>query len=60
MCDDMIKKLQDLKETFRLGQKWLGAAVNQLPNLEVRKLTHDNPTMKQKFDELKNDDKDDN
>ena len=53
MCDDMIKKLQDLKETFRLGQKWLGAAQNQLPNLEIRKLTHDNPTMKAKFDELK-------
>ncbi len=57
MCDDMIKKLQDLKETFRLGQKWLGAAVNQLPNLEVRKLTQNNPTMKEKFAELKNEDK---
>lgn len=53
MCDDMIKKLQDLKETFRLGQKWLGTAQNQLPNLEIRKLTHNNPTMKAKFDELK-------
>ena len=53
MCDDMIKKLQDLKETFRLGQKWLGAAQNQLPNLEIRKLTNNNPTMKAKFDELK-------
>ena len=53
MCDDMIKKLQDLKETFRLGQKWLGAAQNQLPNLEIRKLTNNNPTMKAKFDDLK-------
>ena len=52
MCDDMIKKLQELKETFRLGQKWLGAAQNQLPNLEIRKLTHNNPTMKAKFDQL--------
>ena len=57
MCDDMIKKLQELKETFRLGQKWIGAAVNQLPNLEVRKLTQNNPTMKEKFAELKNEDK---
>lgn len=55
MCDDMIKKLQDLKETFRLGQKWLGTAQNQLPNLEIRKLTHNNPTMKAKFDALKED-----
>lgn len=55
MCDDMIKKLQDLKETFRLGQKWLGAAQNQLPNLEIRKLTHGNPTMKAKFEEVKKD-----
>ena len=55
MCDDMIKKLQDFKETFRLGQKWLGAAQNQLPNLEIRKLTHNNPTMKEKFDQIKKD-----
>lgn len=52
MCDDMIKKLQDLKETFRLGQGWIGKAKNQLPNLEIRKLTHNNPTMAQKFEEL--------
>ena len=55
MCDDMIKKLQDLKETIRLGQKWLGTAQNQLPNLEIRKLTHNNQTMKAKFDALKED-----
>ena len=54
MCDDMIKKLQDLKETFRLGQGWIGKAKNQLPNLEIRKLTHNNPTMAQKFEELEN------
>ena len=52
MCDDMIKKLQDLKEAFRLGQGWIGKAKNQLPNLEIRKLTHNNPTMAQKFEEL--------
>ncbi|MCR4661144.1 MAG: DUF2130 domain-containing protein [Clostridia bacterium] len=54
MCDDMIKKLTELKEAFRLGQKWIGAAQNQLPQLEIRKLTKDNPTMKEKFEELDN------
>ena len=52
MCDDMIKKLQAFKEAFRLGQTWIGRAQNQLPNLEVRKLTKDNKTMKEKFDAL--------
>lgn len=52
MCDDMIKKLTDLKEAFRLGKKWIGTAQNQLPELEIRKLTKNNPTMKEKFDEV--------
>ena len=55
MCDDMIKRLTELKETFRLGQKWIGAAQNQLPELEIRKLTKNNPTMKEKFEELNED-----
>lgn len=49
MCDDMIKKLQDLKEAYRLGKKWIGSAQNQLPDLDIRKLTKNNPTMKEKF-----------
>ena len=53
MCDDMIKKRSDLKEAFRLGKKWIGTAQNQLPELEIRKLTKNNPTMKEKFEELK-------
>lgn len=52
MCNDMISKLQDLKEAFRLGRKWIGAAQNQLPDLEIRKLTKNNPTMKAKFEAL--------
>ncbi len=48
----MIKKLTDLKEVFRLGKKWIGTAQNQLPELEIRKLTKNNPTMKEKFDNL--------
>ena len=49
MCNDMIKKLQDLKEAYRLGKKWIGSAQNQLPDLDIRKLTKNNPTMKEKF-----------
>jgi hypothetical protein len=56
MCDDMIKKLTDLKEVFRLGKKWIGTAQNQLPELEIRKLTRNNPTMKEKFEELEHTD----
>ena len=52
MCDDMIKKLSDLKEIFRLGKKWIGAAQNQLPELEIRKLVKNNPTMHEKFEAL--------
>ena len=59
ICDDIIKKVNDFREAFRMGQHWIGAAQNQLPNLEVRKLTRKNPTMKAKFDELHDDDKKD-
>lgn len=53
MCNDMIKKLENLRDTFKLGRKWIGAAQNKLPELEIRKLTKNNPTMKAKFDEAK-------
>ena len=56
MCDDMIKKLTEFKETFRLGKHWIEVAQNQIPELEVRKLTKNNPTMRQKFEELKDKD----
>ena len=55
MCDDMIIKLKNLKEAFRLGRKWIGAAQNQLPDLEIRKLTKNNQTMKEKFEALEKD-----
>lgn len=55
MCNDMIDKINAFREAFRLGRKWIGAAQNQLPDLEIRKLTKNNPTMKAKFDELKKD-----
>ena len=54
MCNDMIKKLTELKEAYRLGKDWIGKAQNQLPELEIRKLTKNNPTMKEKFEEISN------
>ena len=52
MCDSMIDKLKELKEAFRLGKKWIGVAQSRLPELEIRKLTKNNPTMKAKFEAL--------
>ena len=52
MCDDIIKKVESFRKQFKVASGHIGAAVNQLPNLEVRKLTKNNPTMKQKFEEL--------
>lgn len=52
--DDIIAKLNKLKEEYRLVAKKIGTAQNRLPELEVRKLVKDNPTMKEKFDALKN------
>lgn len=50
LCDDMIKKLTDLKEAFKMGKYWIGIAQNQLPNLDIRTLTKNNPTMREKFE----------
>ncbi len=59
MCDDMIKKLQNFKEAFRLGAHWIGAAQNQLPNLSVKTLTKNNPTMAARFDAVEREKKGD-
>lgn len=53
MCDDIINKVNTFRNNFRVAAGWVEKAKNQLPNLEVRKLTKNNPTMRQKFDELK-------
>ena len=50
--DEVIEKLKKMKEEYRLAAKWLGTAQNRLPELEVRKLVKNNPTMKEKFDAL--------
>ena len=52
MCDDIIKKVNTFREGFRIARNHLGTSVNRLPNLEVRTLTKNNPTMAQKFEEL--------
>lgn len=52
MCDDIVKKVEDFRKRFKTSAGWIEKARNQLPNLEVRKLTRGNSTMKEKFAEL--------
>ena len=52
MCDDIVKKVEDFRKNFKTAAGWIEKARNQLPNLEVRKLTRGNTTMKEKFAEL--------
>ena len=52
MCDDIVKKVENFRKEFKTATGWIEKAKNQLPNLEVRKLTKGNPTMKEKFDNL--------
>lgn len=52
MCDDIVKKVNKFRDDFRVARDWIGKAENQLPELEVRKLTRGNATMKEKFAEL--------
>ena len=52
MCDDIVKKVETFRKEFKTATGWLEKAKNQLPNLEVRKLTRGNKTMKERFAEL--------
>ncbi|MBP5407529.1 MAG: DUF2130 domain-containing protein [Bacilli bacterium] len=52
MCDDIIKKVENFRKQFRTATNWVEKAKKQLPELEVRKLTRGNKTMKEKFEEL--------
>lgn len=52
MCDDIVKKVETFRKEFKTATGWIEKAKNQLPNLEVRKLTRSNQTMKEKFKEL--------
>ena len=53
MCDDIIKKVENFRKQFKSATNWVEKAKKQLPDLEVRKLTRGNATMKAKFEELK-------
>ena len=53
MCDDIIKKVENFRKQFKTATNWVEKAKKQLPDLEVRKLTRGNKTMKEKFEELK-------
>ena len=52
--DKAIKTLQKIKELFEKSDNNLKLANNKLDDLTIKRLTHNNPTMKAKFDELKN------
>ena len=51
--DKAIKMLQKIKELFEKSDNNLRLANNKLEDLTIKKLTRNNPTMKQKFEELK-------
>ena len=50
--DKAIADLQKAKEKLLVSEKHLTAANNKLEGLTVKKLTRNNPTMKEKFEEL--------
>ena len=51
--DKTIKSLQKMKEELLGSEKYLRLANGDTENLTIKKLTHGNPTMKQKFEEAK-------
>lgn len=52
--DEAIKQLQNMREDLRLWVDHLYKAENNFDDITIRRLTSNNPTMKAKFDELKN------
>ena len=52
--DKSIDHLKKIKEALRLTSKHLRAANNKADNLTIKKLTHGNPTMKEKFKNASN------
>ena len=55
--DKTISHLQKTKEALLSSERQLQLANNKAEDLTIKRLTRNNPTMKQKFDELKKDDK---
>lgn len=51
--DKTIKTLQKIKDLFEKSDNNLRLANNKLEDLTIKKLTRNNPTMKEKFDALK-------
>lgn len=51
-CDDLIAKITKFKETFRKAALNMEKATKEVSNLEIRKLTYGNKTMKKKFAEV--------
>ncbi len=51
--DKAIKTLQKIKDLFEKSDNNLRLANNKLEDLSIKKLTRNNPTMKQKFEDLK-------
>jgi hypothetical protein len=51
--DSTIKKLEGIKDALRLSNKHLLAAGNKVENVSIKRLTKNNPTMADKFAELK-------
>ena len=51
--DDTIAKLQKVKESLMSSENNLRLANKDTEGLTIRKLTYNNPTMKQKFDEAR-------
>lgn len=55
--DKTISHLQKTKEDLLSSERQLQLANNKAEDLTIKRLTRNNPTMKQKFDELKKDNK---
>ena len=55
--DKTILHLQKTKEDLLSSERQLQLANNKAEDLTIKRLTRNNPTMKQKFDELKKDGK---
>jgi hypothetical protein len=57
--DDTIKKLEKIKNSLTTSGRQLRLANDKSQELSIKKLTKNNPTMKEKFDEITDDDDDD-
>lgn len=53
--DKAIKNLQDVKDGLLGSENNLRLANNKLEDLTIKKLTHNNPTIKELFENIKND-----